>query len=265
MKQLVLALAVLLLAVTSQAQQTVLATTAPCMTSPYGTWTNQVFPVQTENFEVQFDATPSATGADGVMSLYSTPTPGYNGNTSVPVLFASNGTIQAYNGTAYTAVNTIKYVGGTSYHFTLDVNLSNFTYNAYVGTTTRTLLATNYAFRTSGGKPKSLSAMGMLQDAASSANKICNFTLLSYPVTATHTVTLSWNASIVPVGGTPVTSYTPERGTSSSGPFTPLATLDALMYVDEDVIEGNTYCYTVYATNSGGNSSNATPVCVTVN
>jgi hypothetical protein len=69
---------------------------------------------------------------------------------------------------------------------------------------------------------------------------------------------LTWSAS----SGTPV-NYKVFRGTSSSGPFTLLATVTALMYSDVGLANG-TYWYTVQGCNTAGCSTNATPASVTI-
>ena len=68
------------------------------------------------------------------------------------------------------------------------------------------------------------------------------------------TVALSWNA--VPSA----TSYTVKRSESHTGPFTELATIGATAYTDATAANGAFYYYTVTANNSGGASSEATPV-----
>jgi hypothetical protein len=160
--------------------QSVIGTTAPCVVSPYNVWTNVTFPAQTGNFEIQFDATPSASKADAVMGL-SAGAASSDNNLAVSVLFSNTGFIQMMNGAFPYPASSIPYVGGQKYHFTLDVNLAAKTYTGYVGTTTRTVLALNYAFRSLAGTPASLGYIGLLQDQASATNSICNTTLLTYP------------------------------------------------------------------------------------
>ena len=60
--------------------------------------------------------------------------------------FWTTGVIQAASAGTYQAVNPVSYVASGTYHLTIDVNKTANTFSAYVGTTTRTAIASNYAF-----------------------------------------------------------------------------------------------------------------------
>lgn len=67
-----------------------------------------------------------------------------------------------------------------------------------------------------------------------------------------HSVNLSWNASISPVIG-----YNVYRSTSSGGPYTKLnsSLISVTAYTDQTVQSGTTYYYVATAVNSGGRES----------
>ncbi|HUB52032.1 MAG TPA: glycoside hydrolase family 44 protein, partial [Terracidiphilus sp.] len=74
------------------------------------------------------------------------------------------------------------------------------------------------------------------------------------------TATLTWNAG----GG--ATSYTLSRGSSSSGPFAPIATVTSpapTTYTNTGLINGTTYYYVVSGTNAAGTSANSSAVAAT--
>jgi len=80
--------------------------------------------------------------------------------------------------------------------------------------------------------------------------------------TGLHVVALTWAAST----SSGITGYQVSRGTSSTGPFSPLATVGATTtsYTDTAVVSGTTYYYVV-ATVAGSNvSANTSPVTAAV-
>ena len=76
--------------------------------------------------------------------------------------------------------------------------------------------------------------------------------------TGLHVVSLSWTAST----SSGVTGYQISRGTASTGPFTPIATVggSTLSYTDTTVVSGQTYYYVVATVAGSSVSSNSTPV-----
>jgi hypothetical protein len=81
---------------------------------------------------------------------------------------------------------------------------------------------------------------------------------------AGHKVSLQWNASTLPTGAPAVTGYVVSRGTSTSGPWTQIATTTILQYTDSAVSAGQNPCYTVQGQNSNGLSLDATPFCTPI-
>jgi hypothetical protein len=164
------------------AQPTVVATTAPAVTNPYNTWASIAFPPQSGNFEIQFDAVPSVSDADAVVMLSQTESTAY-ATTAVPVRMGLAGVAQAMNASTYSAVQDVPYTGGEIVHWTIDVNMAEKTFSAYVGSETRTAIAVNFGFRT-GAAANSIGYLTMHQDAdgPSATDKISNVTVLSYPL-----------------------------------------------------------------------------------
>lgn len=75
--------------------------------------------------------------------------------------------------------------------------------------------------------------------------------------TANGKVTLTWPT----VGG--ATGYIVRRGTSNSGPFTPIATITSPAYSDQAVTNGITYYYVLVATSECGESLATSPIAAT--
>jgi hypothetical protein len=68
----------------------------------------------------------------------------------------------------------------------------------------------------------------------------------------TRSVLLTWTASVSP----DVTGYKVYRGTSATGPYSPIATLGgATSFTDNNVQSGQTYYYVVTAVNGSGESA----------
>jgi len=74
--------------------------------------------------------------------------------------------------------------------------------------------------------------------------------------TGLHVVALSWTAST----SSGVTGYQISRGTNSTGPFTPVATVgNVTSYTDTTVISGTTYYYVIAAVAGSTVGSNSNP------
>ncbi len=148
------------------------ATTPACRTSSGG-WVNSALPqAETGTFRLEFDATPSSTGIDGVVGLSSGPAGDYS-NLAAIVRFNATGTIDARNGAAYTAATAITYSAGTAYHFILDVNLTTHTYNASVVVNgAPQVIGTKLAFRSEQAGVSSVSNIAAITTLGSQT--ICN-------------------------------------------------------------------------------------------
>jgi hypothetical protein len=97
-------------------------------------------------------------------------------NLAAVIRFNSSGTIDAMNGSAYTAASAIRYSSGVSYRFIMDVHFSSHTYNAYVmiGTRQRTI-GRNLAFRTAQSHVGTLNNVAAMT--APGTTNVCNITL----------------------------------------------------------------------------------------
>jgi len=80
--------------------------------------------------------------------------------------------------------------------------------------------------------------------------------------TGLHVVSLSWTLST----STGVTGYQISRGTSSTGPFTALASVGNTVtsYTDTTVVSGTTYYYVIATVAGSTSSSNSSPVQASV-
>ncbi len=148
------------------------AATLPCLSSS-GSWVNSSLPqAQTGAFRVEFDATPSSAGIDGVVGLSSGPAGAFTSLAAI-VRFNPAGTIDARNGAAYTAATAVTYTAGTTYHFILDVNVTAHTYNASVVVNgAPVVIGTTLAFRTEQAAVSSLNNLASMTSPGSQT--ICN-------------------------------------------------------------------------------------------
>jgi hypothetical protein len=147
-----------------------------CVTATSGgSWQNSSMSSQSGTFTATFDATPSASPDNALIALSNGAQTAY-ANFTCLVRFNTTGHIDAYNGTGYAAASTISYSAGTSYHFSLAVNVTAKTYSITVtpaGGSAQTV-GTNYAFRASA---TSLNNWGAYVDAngGSGTLQVCNF------------------------------------------------------------------------------------------
>src|SRR5205085_1248615 len=88
---------------------------------------NSAFTSQNGSFTATFDATPNGAGLDAATGLSSGPAAAYT-DMAVILRFNTGNTIDARNGGAYAAANSISYTAGTSYHFRVVVDVSSHTY-----------------------------------------------------------------------------------------------------------------------------------------
>ena len=136
-------------------------------------WTNTGFTAQTGSPTVKFNATPSGNDINAVVGLSDGPQEAYTGLAAI-VRFNPSGFIDAYNGSAYSALTSIPYTGGTRYSFWFQLNIPAQTYSAYVTPEggQQVQIGANYAFRVSA------SALNNVTDHAQVGSEtVCSFNL----------------------------------------------------------------------------------------
>ncbi len=127
---------------------TSLAASAATITSSSG-FVNTAVSSQTGTFTATFDATPSISPANDILSFSNGAQTAFTGM-AASVRFNTTGTIDARNGGLYAAATNIPFVAGSSYHFRVVINVAAKTYSAYVTPPggSELTIASNYAFRT---------------------------------------------------------------------------------------------------------------------
>jgi hypothetical protein len=172
---------------------------AGCLSSS-GTWINaSLGQTQSGGFRTSFDATPSTANMDGVTGLSSEVASAYQ-SLAAAVRFNTSGNIDARNGARFTATQAIPYSAGLTYHFILDVNVPNHTYNAYVAIGSMQLtIGTHLAFRTQQAHATSLRYLGALT--ATGKHTVCNLGV-STAADSVPVITSQPASITVPVGRT---------------------------------------------------------------
>ena len=155
-------IAFVLLTAASPVLTTAAVSSRACFLSS-GEWVN--FPlsrVETHSFRISYDATPLSSDVDAVTGLSSGPASEYTDLAAI-IRFNLKGAIDARNGSTYSAISVIPYVAGATYHFTMDINISTHTYNAYVMLgSVRAPIGVNLAFRTEQASITSLNNLGVM-------------------------------------------------------------------------------------------------------
>ncbi len=127
---------------------TSLAASAATISSSNG-FTNTAIASQTGSFTATFDASPSISPANDILSFSNGAQTAFTGM-AASVRFNTTGTIDARNGGAYAAASSIPFTKGSTYHFRLVINVASHVYSAYVTPPggSELTIASNYAFRT---------------------------------------------------------------------------------------------------------------------
>ena len=136
--------------------------------SAINTWENQSFTAQNGSFTAGFNAVPDGAPIDAVTGLSSENAASYD-DLAIIVRFNDSGQIDVRNGDVYTADAAINYTAGTEYHFRITVDLSTHRYSVYVqtGGGPETLVAGDYAFRTSQSAVASLDTLAVTAEIGS--------------------------------------------------------------------------------------------------
>ena len=225
-----------------------LTQTGPQINTPVGTWYNQSFPTQTTTFTASFDATPSQLGSDIVIGLSPTAASAYTG-LAASIRFNSSNTIDVRDGSSYSADVSVPYTAGTTYQFSMVVDVATDTYSVYVTPQggSQIALATNYSFRTEQATATSLSDLTEYTDAGTVS--VSNFAISASPTsrpwsrapssgdldagkTVTYTLTMSEVVTVNTTGGSPTLSLN-DGGTAT--------------YVSGSGTSALTFSYTVLA------------------
>jgi hypothetical protein len=167
---------------------------SPSCLSSNGSWANQFLSAtETGSFRVVYDATPSATKMDAV-SGFSYGFANEYTDLAAAVRLNLNGSIDARNGSTFSAANFIPYTKGVTYHFIFDVNVAAHSYNIYVvvGSTQKTV-GSNFKFRTEQSADKYLNSVGALS--ATGSLSLCNMVLSISSSTSSSSSSLLLNAS----------------------------------------------------------------------
>jgi uncharacterized protein YjdB len=235
-----------------------------CQTSSTA-WLNTALSAHTGSLTVQFDATPHGTGLDAQTGL-SAGAAAASTDLAVIVRFGPGGTIDARNGAAYAAANSIPYVAGTSYRFRLVIDVPTHRYSAYVTPSggTEAIIGTGYAFRT---EQNTVTALGnWALRAAAGSHTVCNFAVLSStPPAPVASVDVTPAATSVEAGKTVQLSATPKdangnplpgRAITWSSSSTTVATVSASGLVTGNVAGSAT----ITATSEGQSGASAVTV-----
>jgi Abnormal spindle-like microcephaly-assoc'd, ASPM-SPD-2-Hydin len=189
-----------------------------------GSWMNVPVQQQTGGLRLTYTASASAVNVDSVTGLSFGPANEFSDLAAV-IRFNSNGAIDAMNGSAYTAIQTIRYSSGVNYHFTMYVNLSSHTYTAYVmiGKTIKTI-GSNLAFRTAQSHVGTLNNVAAMT--APGTTNVCNITVVWSPSPLAITTQPTSRAvaagqiasfSIATTGTAPLTYQWMKNGAAISG------------------------------------------------
>jgi hypothetical protein len=117
-------------------------------TTTAGIWQSVPFPSQTGTFTCSFDMVPSQTPMDGVTGL-SSGAPSQLSQLMAAVRFSPAGTIDALNGSTYSASTSLRYAAGVKYRVVMTVDFPRKTYSVNVTPAggSQVTIAQNWAFR----------------------------------------------------------------------------------------------------------------------
>ncbi len=153
-------------------------------------WNNTAFAQQSATFSTTFDLTPSTANMNAVLGL-SNGSAATWADLACIVRFNTSGNIDARNGGAYQADNSLAYIAGTVYNVRLEVDMAAHSYSIYVTPAggSEVTIGTDYAFRT---EQSSITSLDNRADyAVSGALTVQNFTI----DTAAGTPTGVWSNS----------------------------------------------------------------------
>lgn len=144
-----------------------------CFVSSNNWSTNQSFTTQTGVFTAVFSVTPNGNNLDAVAGL-SNAVAGAYGDMAAIIRFNASGNLDVINSTTYQAINTVAYTSGTTYSFTMTVDIIHHIYSVQLTSPSNTTLATNYAFRNTQSSVSSLGFINTEGSATPNTLKLCN-------------------------------------------------------------------------------------------
>jgi hypothetical protein len=149
-----------------------------CVVSSDDFSTNLAFTAQTGTFVHTLDFTPNAANVDDVIGWSNGVASAFS-NLAAIIRFNGSGQIDVRNGGGYAADNVANYVSGTTYSFSVTINIPAHTYSVQMTAPSSVTLATNYAFRTEQSTVTSLDHVNTNGQATPNTGKLCNLTLAS--------------------------------------------------------------------------------------
>jgi hypothetical protein len=168
-----------------------------CIDQLGNNWVNGTIPTQTGTFTAEWDATPSTALNNSNVGLSFGAQSAFTG-LAIAGRFNPTGQIDARNGGAFAAANTINYAAGVKYHFRAVVNIKTRQYSIYVTPAgdSEITIGSNFSFRSEQASVTSLdhwdaiSQVGLVQ--------LCNLVIDTPPVQGT--VQLTTTAQLLPLG-----------------------------------------------------------------
>jgi len=164
-----------------------------CLTSSIPNWDSTSFNTQTGSFTIEFDATPTELGMDGLVGLSNGTAAGYS-DSFVTLWFNWDNEIEAWDETAdnpysenpgwYNSIVPITYEADTTYHFKFVVNVPSHTYSAYVTPPSggEQPILENVAFRDNLPSPSQLTHLhvyaGSGLGSSTGTHSVCNIQLI---------------------------------------------------------------------------------------
>ena len=208
-------------------------------------WVNTSVAAETSQFTATFSVTPSRIGITGLVG-FSSGAAATASNLAASIQFASNGVINARNGSNWSASQSVPYTAGSAYKFQMIINPATHVYSAFVTPPggSKITLATNFAYRPVDFKISSLNNWAAF--AQNGSESVCSMVITggfdsgsgatapsitaqpssitvtagataAFSVTASGTAPLSyqWSKNSAVISGATSSSYTTPATTSS--------------------------------------------------
>lgn len=203
----------------------------------------------------EFDAVPSASPMDAVVSLSLDDINGYSDMATI-VRFNPSGQIDARNGGTYAAASSIPYSAGVSYHFRLAIDVAAHTYSIYVtpSGSSEILVGDAFDFRSDQASISALDTWNAYVSSVGESVTVSNFSvdsqlaapsITTHPQNATAGESQTVQFTVIATGNPNPTYQWRKDGTNISGAIASTLTLT-------DVQSADAGDYDVVVTNSQG-------------